>query len=96
MAKPAIQLLKEKAKAVAAGIGVILAGEALVLVTDQTVQAQVQHALPLTWQPYVPIFFGVIIGGIVHQIPNAKALEDAARAAIPEPPAAAELPADPS
>jgi cell shape-determining protein MreD len=93
---PAVRILKEKAKAILAGVLSLAAGEALVLVTDSTVQDAVKHAVPLTWQPVIPVLFSAVIFGVVHQIPNAKALEAEAQSvfAIPAPPAATDLPLD--
>lgn len=94
--KTATQILKEKAKAIAAGVVSLAAGEALILITDGSIQDAVKHAVPLTWQPVIPVLFSVVIFGVVHQIPNAKELEDAAARAIPQPPAVADLPVDPA
>lgn len=96
MTSPAVQTLKTKAKAIAAGALSLAAGEALVLITDGTVQDALKHAVPLTWQPVVPVVFAAVIFGVVHQVPNAAALEAEARSVFPEPPTADRLPADPS
>lgn len=90
----ALDKLKNKAKALAAGLASTLAGELVLLASDAAIQSEVKDAVPPGWSFLVPILFGLLIGGITHQIPNTPL--PVITPPVVEPPAAEQIPADPS
>lgn len=69
------QLLAAKAKAFLAALGTLVAGEVVNLLTDAALQAQVRQLVPPAEGFIVPVVFSLIVGVIVHQVPNAAAEE---------------------
>lgn len=59
-----------RAKAVLAGLGATVAGEAVLLLTTATFQEQVAGLVPPAWAWAVPPLLGAVAGSITHQVTN--------------------------
>jgi len=61
--------LEYRAKALLAAGGSLVAQEAVLALSDATLQSQVQAALP-AYAFLVPVVFSAIVGAITHQVSN--------------------------
>lgn len=82
---PVVKQLKYRAKAVGAGVAALVAQEAVLTLSDASLQHDVQAALP-AYAFLVPVVFSAVVGIITHQVTNGPK---------PNAPATDPVPADP-
>lgn len=66
---PVVAQVKYRGKALAAAVGALAAQEAVLALTDHTLQEQVQAAVP-GYAFLVPVLFSALVGVLTHQVPR--------------------------
>jgi len=66
------ELVKQKAKAVLAGIFLLIVGVAEWAVNDPHTVGNIAHLIPDPYRQFVPGLLGVVGTWLVHRVPNAQ------------------------
>lgn len=67
--------VRQKAKAILAGVGITAAGVAEWLVQDPDTARSIEKIIPAPYDQAVPIVLGIVGTLLVHHVPNAKPTE---------------------